>query len=329
MYERGTPARTKTACASTCTPGVIRRGGPGRDPRRRRNPGGHQLPPRDRVVPSVRARAARPFPCGGSTVTSGWAATRSSRRSPATSSRRSTATPCARPRRERYMDLIGEVERASRRARARRAAQGRGAHGGAGQLGEGATRSSTTWTCWTRASWPTRGPPRRTWRPPSPRPTWWRSLSKGGDHDGAVMVGDSTFDCEAAGRAGVPTLGVLTGGFSEQELLDAGAASVFESPRGAAASSAGRLRRLAGVVGVPGRLIGVRLVAPRRGCPRPRRARSPGGRPRPPRPALPREADPIPRPWALRRSMVIASPVPVSSARNRCPPIHSGGSRMA
>ena len=44
------------------------------------------------------------------------------------------------------------------------------------------------------------------------------------------MVGDSTFDCEAAGRAGVPTIGVLTGGFSEQELRDAGAASVFESP---------------------------------------------------------------------------------------------------
>jgi len=56
------------------------------------------------------------------------------------------------------------------------------------------------------------------------------ALEKAGDHDGAVMVGDSTFDCEAALRAGVPTLGVLTGGFSEQELLDAGAASVFESP---------------------------------------------------------------------------------------------------
>jgi HAD superfamily hydrolase (TIGR01509 family) len=43
-----------------------------------------------------------------------------------------------------------------------------------------------------------------------------------------VMVGDSTWDCEAAKRAGVPTIGVLTGGFSEQELIAAGAASVFE-----------------------------------------------------------------------------------------------------
>ncbi len=44
----------------------------------------------------------------------------------------------------------------------------------------------------------------------------------------AVMVGDSTWDCEAAKRAGVPTIGVLTGGFSEQELRAAGATRVYE-----------------------------------------------------------------------------------------------------
>jgi HAD superfamily hydrolase (TIGR01509 family) len=44
----------------------------------------------------------------------------------------------------------------------------------------------------------------------------------------AVMLGDSTWDCEAAKRAGVPTIGVLTGGFSEQELRSAGAVHVFE-----------------------------------------------------------------------------------------------------
>src|SRR5918999_3315181 len=43
------------------------------------------------------------------------------------------------------------------------------------------------------------------------------------------MIGDSTWDCEAAKRAGVETIAVLTGGFSEQELLDAGAACVYES----------------------------------------------------------------------------------------------------
>jgi HAD superfamily hydrolase (TIGR01549 family) len=45
----------------------------------------------------------------------------------------------------------------------------------------------------------------------------------------AVLVGDSTWDCEAAARAEVPTLAVLTGGFSEQELRQAGAVAVFES----------------------------------------------------------------------------------------------------
>jgi HAD superfamily hydrolase (TIGR01549 family) len=45
----------------------------------------------------------------------------------------------------------------------------------------------------------------------------------------AVLVGDSTWDCEAAARAEVPAVAVLTGGFSEQELQEAGAGTVFES----------------------------------------------------------------------------------------------------
>jgi phosphoglycolate phosphatase-like HAD superfamily hydrolase len=45
----------------------------------------------------------------------------------------------------------------------------------------------------------------------------------------AVLVGDSTWDCEAAARADVPTVAVLTGGFAEQELREAGAVAVFES----------------------------------------------------------------------------------------------------
>jgi HAD superfamily hydrolase (TIGR01509 family) len=46
----------------------------------------------------------------------------------------------------------------------------------------------------------------------------------------AVMVGDTVWDVAAAERAEVKTIGVLTGGFSEAELLDAGAVAVFESP---------------------------------------------------------------------------------------------------
>lgn len=45
----------------------------------------------------------------------------------------------------------------------------------------------------------------------------------------AVMIGDSTWDIEAAGRAGVPAIAVLTGGFSAAELEEAGAVAVYES----------------------------------------------------------------------------------------------------
>jgi HAD superfamily hydrolase (TIGR01549 family) len=45
----------------------------------------------------------------------------------------------------------------------------------------------------------------------------------------AVLIGDSTWDCLAAGNAGLPCVAVLTGGFSAEELRDAGAVTVFES----------------------------------------------------------------------------------------------------
>ena len=56
------------------------------------------------------------------------------------------------------------------------------------------------------------------------------ALDRAGDADAeAVMVGDSTFDCEAAGRADVGSIGVLTGGFSSAELRESGAAAVYGS----------------------------------------------------------------------------------------------------
>lgn len=45
----------------------------------------------------------------------------------------------------------------------------------------------------------------------------------------AVMIGDTPWDVKAAAGAGVGTLAVMTGGFSEQELRDAGALDVFQS----------------------------------------------------------------------------------------------------
>jgi HAD superfamily hydrolase (TIGR01549 family) len=54
------------------------------------------------------------------------------------------------------------------------------------------------------------------------------AIEKAGGGD-AVMVGDTTWDVEAAKRAGVPTIAVLTGGFSEAELREAGAGWTFAS----------------------------------------------------------------------------------------------------
>ncbi|MER7521101.1 HAD family hydrolase [Streptomyces sp. NPDC126499] len=47
----------------------------------------------------------------------------------------------------------------------------------------------------------------------------------------AVFVGDTIWDIEAAGRAGVPCVGLLTGGWSRRELEDAGAVAVYEDAR--------------------------------------------------------------------------------------------------
>jgi len=49
------------------------------------------------------------------------------------------------------------------------------------------------------------------------------------DGKAAVLVGDSVWDCEAAGRAGIESIGVLTGGFAAEQLREAGAVGVFES----------------------------------------------------------------------------------------------------
>ena len=56
------------------------------------------------------------------------------------------------------------------------------------------------------------------------------ALEKAGTKEG-VMVGDTTWDIEAAKKAGVPTLAVRTGGFGADELREAGAAEVYESVR--------------------------------------------------------------------------------------------------
>jgi HAD superfamily hydrolase (TIGR01509 family) len=43
----------------------------------------------------------------------------------------------------------------------------------------------------------------------------------------ALALGDTPYDAEAAGKAGVWTVGVMTGGWSEKELMDAGCVEVW------------------------------------------------------------------------------------------------------
>ena len=46
----------------------------------------------------------------------------------------------------------------------------------------------------------------------------------------AVVVGDTAYDAEAAGKAGIRTVGVLCGGFPEGELREAGCIEIYDDP---------------------------------------------------------------------------------------------------
>lgn len=48
--------------------------------------------------------------------------------------------------------------------------------------------------------------------------------------DAAVFVGDTVWDVQACAKAGVMCIGLLSGGISRGELLDAGAAEVYDGP---------------------------------------------------------------------------------------------------
>jgi len=62
-----------------------------------------------------------------------------------------------------------------------------------------------------------------------PQPDLVRAALERAGTETGVMVGDSTWDCIAARNAGVETVALLTGGFSEEELREAGAVAVFSS----------------------------------------------------------------------------------------------------
>src|SRR4051812_21138260 len=66
-----------------------------------------------------------------------------------------------------------------------------------------------------------------------PQPDLVRAAMDKASTDDAVMVGDTPWDIKAAEAAGVPTVAVITGGFSRAELEEAGAVAVFEAGAGA------------------------------------------------------------------------------------------------
>jgi len=51
----------------------------------------------------------------------------------------------------------------------------------------------------------------------------------------SVMVGDTPFDVEAARKAGMPAMVVRSGGFGDDELREAGAVAIFDTPADLAA----------------------------------------------------------------------------------------------
>ncbi|MGY1845255.1 HAD family hydrolase [Modestobacter sp. SYSU DS0875] len=52
----------------------------------------------------------------------------------------------------------------------------------------------------------------------------------------AVMIGDSVWDVEAAKKAGMPAIVVRSGGFGDDELRDAGAVGIYDTPGDLAAA---------------------------------------------------------------------------------------------
>jgi HAD superfamily hydrolase (TIGR01549 family) len=58
------------------------------------------------------------------------------------------------------------------------------------------------------------------------------ALAKAGNGGDAIMIGDSVWDIRAAASAGIPSVAVLTGGFPEHDLREAGAVEVLESVAG-------------------------------------------------------------------------------------------------
>ena len=53
---------------------------------------------------------------------------------------------------------------------------------------------------------------------------------EGVEADGMLVIGDTPYDAEAAGKAGLRTIGMLCGGFPEASLREAGCIAIYRDP---------------------------------------------------------------------------------------------------
>jgi HAD superfamily hydrolase (TIGR01549 family) len=64
-----------------------------------------------------------------------------------------------------------------------------------------------------------------------PQPDLVHAAMEKAGADSGLMIGDTSWDCQAAARAGIPAVAVMTGGFAATELREAGAVKVFTGLR--------------------------------------------------------------------------------------------------
>ncbi|MBK1656766.1 HAD family hydrolase [Paracraurococcus ruber] len=63
-----------------------------------------------------------------------------------------------------------------------------------------------------------------------PHPDIFQAALDGADPRAAIVVGDSPYDAEAAGKAGLRTIGLLCGGFPPGDLRGAGCIALYRDP---------------------------------------------------------------------------------------------------
>lgn len=63
-----------------------------------------------------------------------------------------------------------------------------------------------------------------------PHPDIFQAALDGVPADQAIVVGDSPYDAEAAGKAGLRTIGLLCGGFPAEDLRGAGCIALYRDP---------------------------------------------------------------------------------------------------